>query len=222
MARKSTPQPLTLAESTNITSDSFQRSPLSPISPKSPRSPFSKFSATARKLHSQTQADLPVQAVESQPSSQTHTLPSSQTVPALPTQQQTTDKQDRDRPSRGGFFSNYKASKSSSRLQEKAESARQQQEDIMSKDTDRPVIAVVSSKDKPRSGANPVFDLQTLQNMSNTDDYICLQNPVEIVQPRENLSAGPNLLIFLSQTPPTKSPLPHPVPRRVSQNPSRC
>lgn len=155
MARKPTPQPLTLAESTNITSDSFQRSPLSPISPKSPRSPFSKFSATARKLHSQTQAELAVQAAESQPpSSQPQTLPSSQTVPSLPTQPQTTDKQDRDRPARGGFFSNYKASKSSSRLQEKAESTRQLQEDSMSRDTERPGIAVVSSKDKSRSGTN--------------------------------------------------------------------
>lgn len=179
MARKSTPQPLTLADTTNITTDSFSRSPLSPISPKSPRSPFSKFNAAARKTQPQPQSQLqseqlPMQTAESQQSRST--LPSSQTAPSLSTQQQTSDKQDRDRPSRGGFFSNYKAAKSSSRLQQNAESARQAQEDNMSRDTDRTGLGGVSSKDKPRSGTNYSLLLPLLAGVPNANVHFCLQN----------------------------------------------
>ena len=202
MARKNTPQPLTLAESTNITADSFEQSPLSPVSPRSPRSPFSKFSATARKLHSQQQVlqsdqqhqlQKSVPAAETQPSRITTTtttnttLPASQTPPSLSSQKQQQqqqtpiDKQEKDRPSRGGFFSNYKASKSSGRLQDKAE-ARQVQEDSMSRDTDGAGLAGVSSKDKPRSGMNFTFRSSALIACAQqTNNHLSLlQNPAEI------------------------------------------
>jgi hypothetical protein len=156
MARKSTPQPLTLPGPT-IGNDAHElidspntRSPLSPKSPRSPRSPF-KFTSSKKGEEPSMQP----------PETQTPraTLPSSQTTPSLSTTQQSSvasaghDKQDQDRPVRSGFFSNYKASKSSSRLQN-SDTVRQVPEDSMSRDTDRPTAmsGKVSSQETAKAG----------------------------------------------------------------------
>jgi len=146
MARKNTPQPLTiLDDSPTPITDHY--SPLSPTTPKSPRSPFAKFSS-GRKLQKERDSEKTPMQSDSQ---HARSIPPSQTAPLLPSSaQQLTEKQDR--PTKGGFFSNYKAAKSASRLQPNPPSANPPQEDSMSRDNDRAGVGHVSSKDKPRSG----------------------------------------------------------------------
>ncbi|CZR50995.1 related to GTPase-activating protein beta-chimerin [Phialocephala subalpina] len=141
MARKSTPQPLTLPTTTANDEHDFIDSPRSALSPKSPRSPRSPFRFNSKK----SQSDFPsIQAAESQ---QVSTIPASQTSPSFSTQHNTIiPEKERERPSRSGFFSNYKASKSSSRLQNQE---RQQEE--MSRDTDPAMSAKVSTKENSRT-----------------------------------------------------------------------
>jgi hypothetical protein len=164
MARKSTPQPLTLADPTIVNDEhNFIDSPRSPLSPKSPRSPRSPFNFSSSSRKTQPKGEQPpMQAADSQ--QLRSTLPPSQTTPSLSTLQQTSgasggqDNQERERPSRSGFFSNYKASKSSSRLQQNADTVKQAAEDKMSRDTDRAGIGgKVSSQEKPRSGTTLFF-----------------------------------------------------------------
>lgn len=154
MARKSTPQALTLSNLTTVDDDldfiGSPKSPLSPTSPKSPRSPF-RFNSSKK-----SQSELPsMQAAETlQPRT---TLPTSQTAPSLSTIQQypSRDQQKQERSSRSGFFANYKASKSSSRLQNNSDSTRNR-EGSMSRDTERPAMSArMSSKDKSRKGMVP-------------------------------------------------------------------
>ncbi|KAG0650903.1 Glucocorticoid receptor DNA-binding factor 1 [Hyphodiscus hymeniophilus] len=123
MARKSTPLPLNLAKPTTVDDDhdflDSTRSPLSSKSPKSPRSPF-KFISANKGV--QPQAEQSMRVPETQ-QNRTTNIPPSQTFASLPTLQQLSaastgeERQERERPTRSGFFSNYKASKSSSRLQ---------------------------------------------------------------------------------------------------------
>lgn len=144
MARKSTPQPLTLP--TTIVSDEndFIDSPRSALSPKSPRSPRSPFRFNSKKSQSDFQS---IEAVESQ---QVSSIPASQTSPSLSTTNNTIiPEKERERPSRSGFFSNYKASKSSSRLQNQE---RRQEE--MSRDTDPAMSTKVSTKENSRTDSN--------------------------------------------------------------------
>ncbi|KAG4437899.1 hypothetical protein IFR05_006618 [Cadophora sp. M221] len=156
MARKTTPQPLTLPNPNLVDNDlDFIGSPKSPLSPKSPRSPRSPFRFNSKR----TQSELPsMQAAESQ-QSRTTALSSSQTTPSLSAisqfsdgpEQQQQQQQKQERPARSGFFSNYKASKSSSRLQNNPDPA-SQPDDRMSRDTDRPAMSGrVSSKENTRT-----------------------------------------------------------------------
>jgi hypothetical protein len=154
MARKSNPQPLTLGEAfvEGDQGHDFIDSPRSPLSPKSPKSPRSPFKFTTKK----TQAEQSMQGAEPQQMQQTRTdIPQSQTFPGLHQYSVGSggeEKQERERPARGGFFSNYKASKSSSRLQP-SDSPRPGTEDSMSRDTDRPAMSgKVSTKEAPRNG----------------------------------------------------------------------
>lgn len=150
MARKTGPQPLTLGESTQYDGEQQfidgARSPASLKSPKSPRSPF-KF--TTKK----TQGDQSLQASEPWETHQNRTdLPQSQTAPALHQYSTSAGEEERqerrERPAKGGFFSNYKASKSSSRLQDSSRGT----EEGMSRDTDRPAMSgKVSSQDSGRN-----------------------------------------------------------------------
>jgi len=159
MARKSSPQPLTLG-STNFVDENDlnfidgSKSPLSPKSPKSPRHPF-KF--TTKKQRSPVEQP-PMQAAE--PPQTRGDLPQSQTLPALyqysaaPGGEE--NNKERERPARSGFFANYKASKSSSRLQPTDNKAIT--EDSMSRDTDRPAMSgKVSSQDTTRNGTTILF-----------------------------------------------------------------
>jgi len=158
MARKNTPQPLTIVDDTNSTTvvaDHY--SPLSPTTPKSPRSPFAKFSS-GRKLQKERDQDKP--PMQSEPAQQVRSIPPSQTTPSLtstapPSQSQPQQQQDRqERPPKSGFFSNYKAAKSASRLQQQtSQSSTQAQDSSMSRDNnDRTGVGHVSSRDKTRSG----------------------------------------------------------------------
>lgn len=154
MARKSSPQPLTLTDPNTANAevrDTFndQRSPLSPKTPKSPRSPF-RFTSK----RGQADGDQPLMQVSdlqppraTLPPSTTVSLPSLQQVSGAP-EAHDRQERERERPVRSGFFSNYKASKSSSRLQN-AEAAKQLAEDSMSRDG-RP--SEVSSQKASRTG----------------------------------------------------------------------
>jgi hypothetical protein len=158
MTRKSIPQPLTLGVSSAAVDEEQRehehdfidspRSPLSVKSPKSPRSPF-RFNSSKK-----SQSELPsMQAAE--PYQPRSNLPPSQSLSSL--QQYTAaaggqENQERERPAKSGFFSNYKAAKSSSRLQN-SDSAPPVTEDSMSRDADRPTMAgKVSSKETKRAG----------------------------------------------------------------------
>lgn len=149
MARKATPQPLTLEESPNIIGDNHDdfiidgsRAPLSPTSPKSPRSPF-KFSS--RKGNSQ--GDYPSMQEAELQSSKRDIPPSQAAASPTPLQHSVAsggqEGQERERSTRIGFFSNYKASKSS----------RSVTEDTMSRDTDRPSMSgKVSGQESNKNG----------------------------------------------------------------------
>ena len=127
MARKSTPQPLALADPTIVGSEpEFFDNTRTPSSTKSPRSP----------------TRIP-------PSQTTQSLSAFQNNPGP--SQEGVDRE-RDRPARGGFFSNYKASKSSSRIQP-PDTFGDVGEDSMSRDTDRPAMPrKASSQDASRKG----------------------------------------------------------------------
>jgi hypothetical protein len=153
MARRSNLEPLTLDESTTAP-DTLQyvEGPKTPVTPKSPRSPRSPFRFTTKKP--QLEDDQPPTHAADPPSRTA--LPASHTTPSLSTLQRQAahageEKNDKGQPARSGFFGNYKASKSSSRLQ--SDSARPASEDNMSTDADRSVITrKVSSQEPTRSG----------------------------------------------------------------------
>jgi hypothetical protein len=171
MARKSNPQPLTLGDGSNLNvnvnpqhNSNFIDGPRTPLSPISPRSPNSPFRLSTKKAQGQNQGEHPsMQPAELQQSRTT--LPPSQNTDSLPSLQQYSGaaavgpperqqerERERERPSRSGFFSNYKASKSSSRLQN-SDTVRQVTEDSMSRDTDRPAISGrISSQENTRTG----------------------------------------------------------------------
>lgn len=155
MTRKTIPQPLTLGDPSAVNDEQHEhdfldspRSPLSVKSPKSPRSPF-RFNSS-KKSQSEfpsMQAAEPYQPPSNFPPSQSSSS-LQQFTPAVGGQ----ENQERERPAKTGFFSNYKAAKSSSRLQN-SDSARPVTEDNMSRDTDRPSMAGrVSSKETKRTG----------------------------------------------------------------------
>jgi hypothetical protein len=168
MARKSTPQPLTLPDPTAVDDEQdFIDNPRSPLSPKSPKSPRSPFRFNTKK----TQSEQPhMQGAESQTRA---TIPSSQTnfslnaIPPYSGNFEGQESQENQRPSRSGFFSNYKASKSSSRLQN-SDTARQAPEDSMSRDTDRPAMSgKVSTKETARTGTTFIVSSLLLRNVTN-------------------------------------------------------
>ena len=155
ISRKSAPLPLSLAEPTTVDAeDDFLDSPrslLNPVSPRSPRSPF-RFTSTKKGVQAQGEQSLqgpdPPQTPSVNPSL-------SQTTGSLPALQQSStvssgeENQEREKPARSGFFSNYKASKSSSRLQSQ-DTPKTTPEDSMSRDTDRPAM---SGKDSTQEAA---------------------------------------------------------------------
>lgn len=220
MSRKSNPQPLTLRDagtgtgtgtgtgnSLNVNpSPNFIDTPRSPLSPISPRSPKSPFRLSTKK--GQDQSENPsMQAAESQQSRTT--LPPSQNTVSLPSlqqysgngaqekqQKQHQQERERERPVRSGFFSNYKASKSSSRLQN-SDTVRQVTEDSMSRDTDRPAMPVrVSSQENTRNGTtHSVSSRLSLfrRKVQMLIHYSCWQNPALIdPQPANQSVAPPN------------------------------
>jgi hypothetical protein len=156
MARKAAPQPLTLADPTaNDPQDvnfinSASTAPLSAESSRSPRSPF-RFSAKKGEHPSPSQPEPELQQHRTNiPSLQ---ITPSATAPRLPpTNTGGEERQERERPTRSGFFTNYKASKSSNRLQS-SERSKSVAVDSMSKDTDRPTSpAHISSQAIIRAG----------------------------------------------------------------------
>jgi hypothetical protein len=167
MARKSIPQPLTLANSLTLDDEhnsiDHPRSPFSPTSPKSPRSPFNFKNSKKTPIDQSLMQPVDLQQPQA-------TLSPAQQSLSLPTLQQspiTQEKQEKDRSSRSGFFANYKASKSSSRLQN-SETAKQSLED-MSRDTDRGTMpGKVSSRENSRTGTtHSVSSSLTLSDVRN-------------------------------------------------------
>jgi hypothetical protein len=149
MARRSNVQPLTLDESATVPDGSqFVESPKTPVTPRSPRSPRSPFRFAGKRA--QLDDEKPqMQAADHQ--SRANLTPS-HTTPSLSNLQRAAtgapdEKNDRGQPSRSGFFGNYKASKSSSRLQ--SDSARPANEEAISNDVDRPVITRKVSEQEP-------------------------------------------------------------------------
>lgn len=110
-------------------------------------------------------------------------IPTSQTLPSLSSFQPSSSPRTPDKvvgikekPSRTGFFSNYKASKSASKLQSSSSSNISRQVNVvednnMSRDTDRPAMSgKVSSQDTKRSGTThsvSSLPLQTIMLLGN-------------------------------------------------------
>ena len=156
MAPRSNLQTLTLDEE-SAPDDAHQKikSPRSPVTPKSPRSPRSPFSFSTKKSQFEDEQQPSMQAAD-----HPRTLPSSNSAASISNHQQAAeDRTDRGQPVLGGFFGNYKASRSSSRLQADAPPATD--ESSMSRDAERPVISrKVSSQDPTRTGTTlPPFHL---------------------------------------------------------------
>ena len=181
MARKSNPQPLILAEPTIVQNEQNfldLDTPKSPMSLKSPKSPRSPFKFTTKKPQSEQPS---MQAAE--PQNQTRTeLPQSQTVAALhifAAAEEQRQEQRQERPTRSGFFSNYKASKSSSRLQN-SENKTVVAED-MSRDTDRPAMSgKVSAQEAGRNGKTFPFRWRPQMNLANLQRWEKTQVPIEL------------------------------------------
>lgn len=173
------------------------RSPLSAKSPKSPRSPF-KFNTKKSQLsqvqaqvqEQQEQQEKQQHQQQEQPQrdetssmqednsqtsgkdlSITTGIPTSQTLPSLSSFQssRSSDKVGvKERPSRTGFFSNYKASKSASKLQSSNISRQVNaiDDNNMSRDTDRPAMSgKVSSLETNRSGTTHFVSSLPLQTI---------------------------------------------------------
>lgn len=125
----------------------FNDSTRSPLSPKSPKSPRSLFRSNNPK---KTQADQPLMQPPDSQFSQTN-LPPSASLSSLQTHTPVSEKNEKGRLARSGFFSNRKASKSSSQLQNNSATLKQGPED-MSRDTDRPAMSgKVSTKENSRT-----------------------------------------------------------------------
>ena len=169
MGRKPTPQPLAISPTSlnDEENDIIEPGPKSAPSlrlPRSPRSPF-RFSTKLGQGFGDQPSMQPAEEHE-----QRRNFSSSPTTPLQPSFQQPSGSgrqegrsrgQEQVRPStspgKGGFFSNYKASKSSSRLQP-VNTIRQVTEETMSRDTDRPIASTkVASSDARRRGNTPCF-----------------------------------------------------------------
>lgn len=149
MARKSTPLTLNLAPAPLDNERNYvdsSQSPLSLVSPKSPRSPFtSRFSTKKGEQQASMQAS-------DQPQNRLTPSISNSSFHQPPTSSGGEGRQDRDKATRSGFFSNYKASKSSSHLQPR-DAPNKKSEDSMSRDSDRPTMSgKVSASDAMTTG----------------------------------------------------------------------
>ncbi|PMD19639.1 hypothetical protein NA56DRAFT_671728 [Hyaloscypha hepaticicola] len=186
MTRKAVPQPLTLAGSTAVNEQQYEHdfidSPRSPLSLKSPKSPKSPFRFTRTK---ESQSELPsMQAAEYQTRSN---LPPSQSSPSA--QQYTVvGQENQEQPAtKSRFFNNYKAAKSSSRLQN-SESAATLTEDSMSRDTDRPGMAGrVSSKETKRTESTDRSTTRRPVGAPSKSD-VSLETQTELSQSSSNVS----------------------------------
>jgi len=148
MARKSQPQPLTLPDNNVHREHEHIESPRTPLSLKSPKSPTSLFRFPTKK---------PITGQGAPPSMQTadaphrHSeLPQSQTLPTLNQYRSGEENQERDKTGRGGFFNNYKATKSQKSLEQNSIG------ETMSRDTDRPGMAerVVSGRESSKNSTS--------------------------------------------------------------------
>jgi hypothetical protein len=166
MGRKPTPQPLAISptsledEESNIIEPGPKSAP-SLRSPRSPRSPF-RFSTKLGQGFGDHPSMQPAEEHEHR-----RNFSSSPTTPSQPSFQQPSlsdrqegrsQRQEQARPStppgKSGFFSNYKASKSSSRLQP-VDTIRQVAEEKMSRDTERPVASAKVASEPRRRGKIP-------------------------------------------------------------------
>jgi len=172
MGRKAIPQPLDISPTSIDEDEQINPGPKSAPSLRSPRSPRSPFRFSTK--FGQGFGEHPsMQAPEEQ--ERRHNFSSSPSTPSQatflqpvpsdrPDRQEACDRgQEPERPStspvKGGFFSNYKASKSSSRLQP-GDSIRQVTEETMSRDTEQSAtVTKVSSSEPKRRGRLHLFCL---------------------------------------------------------------
>lgn len=156
MARRPTVQQLTMDESATVPDGNNHQyeDPKTPVTPKSPRSPRSPFRFPSKKPQQEDENHNP-QMQGADPQSRVN-LPSSQTTSSLSNLQRAPtpaadEKNERTQPVRSGFFGNYKASRSSNRLQ--SDSARPANEESISQDAERPVTTrKVSAQEPIRTG----------------------------------------------------------------------
>jgi hypothetical protein len=156
MGRKPIPQPLDISTTGHDENNHVNPGPKSAPSLRSPRSPRSPFRFSTK--GGQGFRDHPSMQAPEELQERRLNISSSPTTPSQATFSQAfgldrqerleardrgQSVQERDRPStspaKGGFFSNYKASKSSSRLQP-SDSVRQVTEETMSRDTEESVL----------------------------------------------------------------------------------
>jgi hypothetical protein len=170
MVRKPTPQPLAISQEQNQQTNNIDPGPKSAPSLRSPASPRSPFRFST-KVNQGFGDHVSMQATEEQ--DQRRNFSSSPSTPAQPTfhkhsasvrPEALEPREEQGRPStspaKGGFFSNYKASKSSRRLQD-ANITRQEVEETMSRDTDRPgLLGGRSSIDNKSRGKAALFHLK--------------------------------------------------------------
>jgi hypothetical protein len=151
------------------------RTPVTPKSPKSPRSPF-RFAGKKAQLD-----DEKPQMQEADHQARAN-LPPSHTTPSLSNLQQRApapgadEKNERAaQPARSGFFGNYKASKSSSRLQ--SDSARPANEESVPRDAERHVITRKVSAQEPIKAGTTLLVSPRLATLSHSLTIDCTAEP---------------------------------------------
>lgn len=168
MTRKQIPQPLAISSSANDDISNGPPSSRSLKSPKSPRSPFRFSSKPAQTLVDQQLMPGAELNLSSSP-------PGNSIFSSQQSQQSSTsgrkEKQERDQqstsPAKSGFFSNYKASKSSSRLQP-AGTIQQVSEEAMSKDTDTGTMNPKVSTSETKGSGETYYLLGFIKIRSNS------------------------------------------------------
>ncbi|KAG9241878.1 hypothetical protein BJ878DRAFT_203689 [Calycina marina] len=189
MARKSQPQPLMLPDNVNSGSDSqkpsYADSPKSPLSIKSPKSPKSPsiFRFPAKKTPpSPPQIGQSMQSTHA--SHNRSQLTQSVTLPALNQYTVKEENQDREKPTRSGFFSNYKATKSQKSLDHKTTGEK------ICRDAEHPAMSEKNSTKEPVIKISEVDKTITRRPVGGTARSDVLLTPVIDGNPSSDTNDG--------------------------------
>lgn len=150
MGKRDIPQALAIPSVDDLAKDELDQPPLSGLSLKSPKGPRSPFRFSSKLQFGTNQS---IQAHQDQPTSPTIESPFANRVQTSTSGTQ--QEKFATSPAKGGFFSNYKASKSASRLQPTGQLDGGSGDDDgrkMSRDLNRPAISSrVSGTDKGKT-----------------------------------------------------------------------